>query len=157
MTLFVSKNKLTTFVFVTILVSSLIGLNQNHQKAYSQDNPAEMEIQKKDDLTINLLQNGQGLFNLEKRPNRKIQFASVIIKSDGKTDIVFKLEDGNLVRFGGNQTKKDAYSITIELSNSGMADASGLMNVEYGANNSIKHIFGEGKLDGQKFLVNFSN
>lgn len=105
---------------------------------------------------MTLTQAGRGIFTLQGRPNRRITNATVTIKRDGSAELAFRLIDGNLMRFGGQLARKDAYSLTIRINNSGMADARGTANVDYGANNSIKNILADGKLDGQSFSVNFS-
>ena len=58
--------------------------------------------------------------------------------------------------FRGEVSHQDAYTINIQLTSSGMADAEGLLKLEYGANNSINNLMANGKLDGQPFLINFS-
>ena len=105
---------------------------------------------------MNLSQAGSGLFTLQGRPNRNINRALVTVQPNGKAELVFSLADGNQMRFSGDLANKDAQSLNIRVTSSGMADASGNIRVEYGANNSINTIFGAGKLDGQDFSVQFS-
>jgi len=59
------------------------------------------------------------------------------------------------MNFEGKQTQKDAYSIRIQVNNSGMASATGFFNIELGSRNSINNIIGQGTIDGQTFLANF--
>lgn len=105
---------------------------------------------------INLSQTGNGLFTLQGRPNRDINRASVTVQANGNAELVFFLAGGTQMRFSGVLTSKDAQTLNIRITSSGMADASGNIRVEYGANNSINAIFGDGKLDGQDFSVQFS-
>lgn len=105
---------------------------------------------------MNLSQSGRGLFTLQGRPNRNINRASVTVQGNGNTELIFFLTDGSQVRFSGTLANKDAQTLNIRIASSGMADASGNIRVEYGANNSINTIFGDGKLDGQDFSVQFS-
>jgi hypothetical protein len=105
---------------------------------------------------MNLAQAGRGLFTLQGRPNRDINRTLVTVQPDGKTDLILFLADNTQVRFSGELANRDAYLLDIRLTSSGMADASGNIRVEYGANNSINNIFGAGKLDNQDFSVQFS-
>ncbi|MGA9381438.1 MAG: hypothetical protein WBV73_21990 [Phormidium sp.] len=105
---------------------------------------------------MNLSQTGSGLFTLQGRPNRGMSRALVTVQPNGKAEIVFLLADGNQMRFSGDLANKDAQTLNIRVTSSGMADASGNIRVEYGPNNSINTIFGGGKLDGQDFSVQFS-
>lgn len=99
---------------------------------------------------------GQGIFGLQGRPNRVITFASLNIQPAGQAQLSVRLEDGSLVSFGGQQTRKDAYEIVVNLTNSGMADARGTANVHYGPNSSIQSIVANGTLDGQTFFIQFN-
>lgn len=105
---------------------------------------------------IDLSQAGNGLFTLQGRPNRDINRASVTVQANGTAELIFFLAGGNQIRFSGTLASKDAQTLNIRVTSSGMADASGNIRVEYGANNSINTIFGDGKLDGQDFSVQFS-
>jgi hypothetical protein len=106
--------------------------------------------------TMNFSQTGNGLFTLQGRVNRDISRVLVTVQPNGKAELMFFLTDGNQARFSGELANQDAYSLNIRLTASGMADASGAIRVEYGANNSINNIFGAGKLDNQDFSVQFS-
>lgn len=160
-----TTNKFPFLMAIAILTTVYVTSNfVNTKSVHSQDisenfnqNTEQYFVQNQQTNTLNLTQNGQGSFNLQGRPNRNIKIASVTVKSDGKAEIAVRLTDGSMIRFGGKQIKKDAYSLIIKLTNSGMADATGVINVEYGANNSINNLFGDGTLDGQQFVINFNN
>ncbi len=104
-------------------------------------------------------QNGTGLFGLAGRPNIGITFVSVAIEpaeqAADQVDISVRLSDGRLMSFGGLLKEGDAYTLAIDLTHSGMADASGVVNVRYGANQSILNLTANGQLDGQTFFMTF--
>jgi hypothetical protein len=104
---------------------------------------------------VNLAQSGQGTFGLQGRPNRSINFASVTVQPNGSAELSIRLADGNLIRFGGQQTRQDASDIVLNLASSGNASATGIANINYGANNSINSINANGTLDGQTFFIQF--
>ncbi|WP_448573051.1 hypothetical protein [Trichothermofontia sp.] len=106
--------------------------------------------------SMTFAQMGQGVFGLQGRPNRVITFASLNVQPSGQAELSVRLDDGSLVSFGGQQTRKDAYEIVLNLTSSGMADARGTANVRYGANNAIKGIVANGTLDGQTFFIQFN-
>jgi len=106
---------------------------------------------------LNLIQRGQGLLNIEGRNNQSINSVSVQVNNQGKADISFTLQGGNSISFGGEESHRDSYNLRIRLTNSGQASADGFVNIRYGANNSIINLVGDGSIDGQPFLVNFSN
>lgn len=105
---------------------------------------------------LNLIQRGQGLLNIQGRQNQQLNFVSVQINSQGKADISLGLQNGDRISFGGQESHRDSTNIKIRLTNSSSASASGFMNIRYGANNSIINLVGDGEIDGQSFLVNFS-
>ncbi|HIK54335.1 MAG TPA: hypothetical protein IGS37_04125 [Synechococcales cyanobacterium M55_K2018_004] len=106
--------------------------------------------------TTNLASSGTGVFGLQGRPNRNINFASVTVQPNGNAELSIRLSDGNLVRFGGQQTRKDATDIVLNLTSSGNADARGTANIRYGMNNSIVSINSNGTLDNQPFFIQFT-
>lgn len=106
---------------------------------------------------LNLMQRGQGLLNIEGRNNKSINSVSVQVNNQGKADISFGLTNGDRISFAGQESHRDSTNLKIRLSNSGAASADGFVNIRYGANNSIINLVGDGSIDGQSFLVNFSN
>ncbi|MGG6242263.1 hypothetical protein ACQ4N7_26915 [Nodosilinea sp. AN01ver1] len=103
-----------------------------------------------------LTQQGQGTFGLQGRPNQTISFASVTVQPDDSAELTICLADGNNIAFAGQQTRKTAEDIVLNLTSSGNADAQGPANIRYGPNNSIISISSNGTLDGQPFFIQFS-
>jgi hypothetical protein len=106
--------------------------------------------------SLNLMQRGTGLLNIQGRENRQISSVSVQVNNAGQATVSFNLSNGNPISFNGSQSHRDSTNLNISLSSSGSASASGFINIRYGANNSIINLVGDGSLDGQPFLVNFS-
>jgi hypothetical protein len=105
---------------------------------------------------VTLTQQGQGVFGLQGRPNQNISFASVTVQPDDSAELSIRLADGNNIVFGGQQARKTADDIILNLTSSGNADAQGPANIRYGPNNSILSISSNGTLDGQPFFIQFS-
>jgi hypothetical protein len=105
---------------------------------------------------ITLAQSGQGLFGLQGRPNQDISFAAATIQPDDSAELSIRLAGGNNITFSGQQTRKTADEIVLNLTSSGAADAQGTANIRYGLNNSILSIAANGTLDGQTFFIQFS-
>jgi hypothetical protein len=103
-----------------------------------------------------LTQAGQGIFGLQGRPNQTISFASVTVQPDDSAELSIRLADGNNISFAGQQTRKTAQEIVLNLTSSGAADAQGTANIRYGPNNSIISMSSNGTLDGQPFFIQFS-
>lgn len=105
---------------------------------------------------VTLAQSGQGVFGLQGRPNQTISFATVTVQPDNSAELSIRLADGNNIAFAGQQTRKTADEIVLNLTSSGGADAQGPANIRYGLNNSILSISANGTLDGQPFFIQFS-
>ncbi|MEA5451028.1 hypothetical protein VB780_20790 [Leptolyngbya sp. CCNP1308] len=105
---------------------------------------------------VTLTQAGQGVFGLQGRSNQNISFASVTVQPDNSAELSIRLADGNNIAFAGQQTRKTAEDIVLNLTSSGNADAQGPANIRYGPNNSIITISSNGTLDGQPFFIQFS-
>ncbi|MGB3310987.1 MAG: hypothetical protein WBG32_19420 [Nodosilinea sp.] len=105
---------------------------------------------------VTLDQQGQGTFGLQGRPNQTISFASVTVQPDDSAELSIRLADGNNIAFAGQQTRKTAEDIVLNLTSSGNADAQGPANIRYGPNNSILSLSSNGTLDGQPFFIQFS-
>jgi hypothetical protein len=105
---------------------------------------------------VTLAQQGQGVFGLQGRPNQTISFATVTVQADDSAKLSIRLADGNNIAFAGQQTRKTADEIVLNLTSSGNADAQGPANIRYGLNNSILSISANGTLDGQPFFIQFS-
>lgn len=104
---------------------------------------------------LNIQQNGEGLFSIQSRQAQNITFVIITVDNRQKARVSLGLKNGNIMNFEGRQTQRDAYSLKIQLTNSGMASATGFFNIELGAGNSINNIIGQGSIDGQTFLANF--
>ncbi len=102
-----------------------------------------------------LSQFGRGVFAIEGRANRTVDRASIAINTNNTADLAFRLGDSTLVRFSGRLVRRDASTMDIELANAGSATTSGTARVEYGANNSIKAVYMDGRLDNQRFSLDF--
>ncbi|NCO75578.1 MAG: hypothetical protein GW795_01695 [Cyanobacteria bacterium] len=105
--------------------------------------------------SLNIQQTGEGLLNIQSRQTQNITFVTITVDNRQKARISLGLKNGNVMNFEGKQTQKDAYSIRIQVNNSGMASATGFFNIELGSRNSINNIIGQGTIDGQTFLANF--
>jgi len=103
-----------------------------------------------------LQQRGRGLFNVEGRKKEKVDSVMVQVNDEQSAIVSLRLKGGRMMTFRGNVKYRDAYSVAIEVDSLGMADAQGFINLDYGANNSINHLMGDGKLGDQHFLINFS-
>lgn len=103
-----------------------------------------------------LQQQGRGLFSVEGRENDKVISVMAQISDQQDAIVSLRLEDRRMMTFRGNVQYSDAYSIAVVVDSLGMADAQGFINLEYGANNSINHLMGDGKIGDQRFLINFS-
>lgn len=101
-------------------------------------------------------QQGRGIFTLQGRDNENITSVMVQIDEDNQATIGISLQNQTIINFRGSVNHQDAYNINIDLTSSGMADANGLLKLEYGANNSINNLMANGQLDGQDFIINFS-
>ena len=104
---------------------------------------------------IRLSQRGRGTFEISGRSPWEIAQVSVTVDDGDQAELAFRLDDNRLIRLSGDVDRRDAYSLTIDIEASGNADASGTVDIEYGANNSINQIFGDGRLDGQPFSISF--
>lgn len=104
---------------------------------------------------LNLVQRGRGLLNIQGRKNQSINSVSVQVNNLGEATISLGLQNGDRISFDGLESHRDSTNLRISLANSGSASASGFVNIRYGANNSIINLVGDGKIDGQPFLLNF--
>ncbi len=104
---------------------------------------------------LNIQQSGEGLFSLQSRPNRNITSVIVRVEPNKNANITLFFRDSNSFSFDGRESQRDAYSIRINVTRSGMASATGFFTIELGTGNSITNLVGQGTLDGQNFLANF--
>jgi hypothetical protein len=105
---------------------------------------------------INLSQRGSGLWKREGRSNANIENVEVTSIGNREVEVSLRLSNGQSVVLGGTIESRNAYRLVIRLTNSANANASGTVNVEYGANQSINTLSGDGRLDGNRFSIQFS-
>jgi len=101
-------------------------------------------------------QQGKGLFTVEGQEKKRVSSMIVQLRDDQSAIVSLRLEDERMMTFRGNVQYRDAYSIAVEVDSLGIADAKGVIDLDYGANNSINHLMGYGKLGDEYFLINFS-
>ncbi|NJL49542.1 MAG: hypothetical protein HC929_21530 [Leptolyngbyaceae cyanobacterium SM2_5_2] len=78
------------------------------------------------------------------------------VRPDDSAELSIRLADGNNITFAGQQTRKTAEEIILNLTSSGAAEVQGPANIRYGPNNSIISLSSNGTLDGQSFFIQFS-
>ncbi len=101
-------------------------------------------------------QKGRGLWSLDYKDTEAID--TVMFQTDEEKGAIVSLglSDGSMIIFRGEVGYRDAYSVTMEIDRLGVTEAQGFIKIEYGMNNSINHLMGDGKLGDQSFLINFS-
>ncbi|MEL7038018.1 MAG: SH3 domain-containing protein [Cyanobacteria bacterium J06592_8] len=104
---------------------------------------------------IRLSQSGDGVFSLAGRRDSGITQVTVTVDTRNQAVVALRLRDNRFIRFSGDLERRDADELVINVKGSGDASASGRINIEYGRNNSINTLFGDGRLDGQRFSINF--
>lgn len=106
---------------------------------------------------LNLIEQGRGTLNIGRRGTRRIEGASVIVRPIGTVDLALTYADGSgTIRFGGQLVSRTEDTLTIALTNSGNAHASGEVTVSYGAFHSINSMSGNGRVDGLPLTFQFS-
>ncbi|MFB2882158.1 hypothetical protein [Floridanema aerugineum] len=106
---------------------------------------------------LNLIEQGTGTLNIGRRGTRLIERASVIVRPIGTVDLGLTYADGTgTLRFGGQLISRTEDTLTIALTNSGNADASGEVTISYGAFHSINSMSGNGFVDGMPLTFQFN-
>jgi hypothetical protein len=105
---------------------------------------------------INISQNGSGLYTRERFPNMAIESVSVITRTTGEADISLRYSSGQRTVFSGRVDTRNASGLVVRLTGSGNFTATGTINIEYGRNNSIESVNGDGRIDGSRFTIQFS-
>jgi hypothetical protein len=105
---------------------------------------------------INIFQNGNGLWTRERFPNLAIESVSVITRSTAEADISLRFSSGQRTVLSGRVDTRNANGLVIKLTKSDNLNASGTINIEYGRNNSIESLNGEGRIDGNRFTIQFA-
>ncbi len=108
-------------------------------------------------MDLSLSQDGQGVYTLNSRFRGTITSASIVVKSNGDTELVFRNNDETLVRFKGQVTRRDPYAIKVQLTESDVLDATGQADIQYSSDtSSISSVFVTGTINNQIFSINFS-
>lgn len=108
------------------------------------------------DTDINLFQRGRGLLTVERRRNQNITGVSVTSRAGREVDVTISFFGANRMTLSGRLERRDAYSLRIRLVRADNANADGFLTVDLGSRNSITSVYGEGRLDGQPFSLQFS-
>ncbi|MFB2836149.1 hypothetical protein [Floridanema evergladense] len=141
-----------TAIFLTSLVFPWLG-GQVNQVGISVSETLPVVAQ---NSALHLIQKGRGRLNIGGR-GRGIAVASVILRPIGTVDLGLTYADGSgTLRFGGQLISQTENTLTIALTNSGNADASGEVTVSYGLFSSISSISGNGRVDGKSLNFQFS-
>ncbi|HEY9301900.1 MAG TPA: hypothetical protein VIQ31_37150 [Phormidium sp.] len=140
-------------IILTSIVFPLLGVQVNQAAT-----PVSESFQVVAQATaLNLTQQGRGQLKIGTRATRPIERASIIVRPMGSIDIGLTYADGSgTLRFGGRLVSQTGDSLTIALTNSGNADASGEVTVSYGPVNSINSLSGSGSVDGRVLTMQFS-
>jgi len=138
--------------YTELILSAALGLASS---AIASLPPPSVQEAMTTPITTFYAQNGTGVFGLAGRSNTGVTFISIVMDAQDEVDMSVRLADGRLISFGGTLAQKDAYTLDIHLRSSGMADASGIVNVRYGVNQSILSLTANGQLDGQTFFMTF--
>lgn len=107
---------------------------------------------------INLSQSGRGRFSWAGE-NQVLQSATVVANTSGDVNISLRDRENQVISLSGKLLRRNADTLLVNLTNSGSFESvEGRVSIEYNPNdNSISAIKGKGTLDGQEFLLNFSN
>ncbi len=108
------------------------------------------------DSDLNLFQRGRGLLTVERRRNQNITSVSVTSRAGREVDVTISFFGANRMTLSGRLERRDAYSLRIRLVRADNANADGFLTVDLGSRNSISSVYGEGRLDGQPFSLQFS-
>ncbi|XWK88593.1 MAG: hypothetical protein U7127_00570 [Phormidium sp.] len=97
---------------------------------------------------------GRGTLAIGSRPAQTVNRVTVDTIADNTAKIQLRASNGNQINFGGKWENGPQSQLLVTLTNSGNADASGIIVVTY-RNGQLQSIFGGGKLDGQPFTIDF--
>lgn len=111
---------------------------------------------KAENRLMRLDQAGAGLWAQLGRPDASISRVTLAGNPGQMLYLQFVLAAGGKRELSGRLEQKDAYMLRIRITNSGSADASGSILIDYGAKNSINTLLGSGRVDGQPFIVQFT-
>ncbi len=108
------------------------------------------------DSNINLNQRGRGQFTLERRRDQNITYIAVTSRANREVDVTISFFGQNRMTLTGRLERRDAYSLRIRLVRADNANADGFLTVDLASGNSINNVYGEGRIDGQQFSLQFS-
>lgn len=108
-------------------------------------------------IVMDISATGSGQFSIAGTPTESLSRATVVVTKENYVAMSFRGKDNRLMRFAGQLVRRSANSLTINFTNYGKAQATGTLNVQYGANNSISSVNGNGTIEGQRFSINFNN
>lgn len=107
------------------------------------------------DIELNISKIGAGTLDIEGRSAKILIRARVIVQKNGNAEVTLSPPFGSSTTFSGNLIFADSNTLRIKVTNSGNADASGEIEVNYSGNrlNSVgsKDLI----LDSQKASINF--
>ncbi|MGK7902260.1 MAG: hypothetical protein AB4352_12770 [Hormoscilla sp.] len=109
------------------------------------------------EILMDIFATGSGQFSIAGTPTESLSRATVVVTKENYVAMSFRGKDNRLMRFAGQLVRRDANSLTINFTNYGKAKATGTLNVQYGPNNSISALNGNGTIEGQRFSINFNN
>lgn len=105
---------------------------------------------------IRMSNEGDGRLSIGREPERTITRVSVNRSTYDNVEITLGLSNGSNVRLNGRVTNKDTRTMTVQLTNSGNANASGEITIETGVGKLVERLAGNGRLDGRSFTVDFN-
>jgi hypothetical protein len=130
--------------------------NRNFTVDFNGGNASVSDRDSTDRNDLNLFQNGSGLWTRERWPNASIESVAVVGRVNNDVDVSLRLANGERITFRGKIESRNNYGLVIRLTNSSEATASGTINIEYASNKTINRLYGEGRIDGNKFSINFT-
>jgi len=109
------------------------------------------------EILMEISATGSGQFSRSGTPTESLSRATIVVTKENYVAMSFRGKDNRLMRFAGQLVRRSANSLTVNFTNYGKAKATGTLNVQYDANNSISSLNGNGTIEGQGFSINFNN
>lgn len=106
--------------------------------------------------SLNFISRGEGVFTLEGRQQTKISSVSFNTTNNQNGQVSIILNNNQTINFDGRVSRQNANQLRIQVTNSGMATASGVLLLEHN-DNDIVLLEGKGYLDSQGFSIIFRN
>lgn len=105
-------------------------------------------------IAFRFSQSGEGIFT-QGQTNRRL--TAVLVEGDQATvALVLQTQDGAVVRLRGNLVSRTPDSMTLNLAEAEQADAAGTLRIQYGENQAIEAIVGDGLINRQVFSLEFA-